>query len=183
MKKIETFIAEDGTSFENAYDCAKHEFQTIPDLVDKIEEAVKNKPAKHQLNWCSPGMGGCACIGCINYQFHQVGLTKEHWQIWVEIYREPTIEDDINSYSNNTNYQVQLVGFDNRSTLIKVLREETKRTPKEIMDVIQGKETILLDTKEFYFIKKLEKKCRENNIQTQVLKEGVLMIAKKKMKM
>lgn len=182
MKKIETFIAEDGASFENAYDCAKHEFQTIPNLVEKIEEAVKKKPASHQLRWCSPGAGGCACMGCINYQFREAGLTKEHWHIWVNEYREPTIEDDIDFYNSKTNYQVQLVGFEDRSALIKILREETKKTPKEIMEVINGQENILLNTKEYYYIKKLEEKCKENGVQTQILKDGVLMVPKKKMR-
>lgn len=92
MKKIETFISEDGITFDNAKTCVEHEFKTIYGLVDKINEKVDKKSGSHQLRWCESG--ACACMGCINYEFRELGLSKEHWEVWVESYRQPRIDDE-----------------------------------------------------------------------------------------
>lgn len=127
MKKIETFVSEDGITFDNAKACVEHEFKTIDGLVDKINQKVDKKSGSHQLRWCGGGSGGCACMGCINYEFRELGLTKEHWEVWVDLYRQPRIDDEPD-FGPDATFGIYLKeGEISKLSVIKALKEDCFR--------------------------------------------------------
>lgn len=80
------YIADDGTNFDNEKDCARHELANCEGVLAKLEAGIAKAPRKFQLNWC--GSGACACMGCINREFYDMGLTQAHWQVWMEEFRK-----------------------------------------------------------------------------------------------
>lgn len=80
------YIAADNKVFDNEKDCARHELANCAGVLIKLEKGISKAPSRHQMNWC--GGGACACMGCINHEFYGMGLTKAHWEVWMEEFRD-----------------------------------------------------------------------------------------------
>lgn len=83
---ITQYIADDKKIFDSEKDCARHELANCEGVLAKLEAGISKAPRRNQMNWC--GGQGCACMGCINSEFYEIGLTEAHWQVWMEEFRK-----------------------------------------------------------------------------------------------
>jgi hypothetical protein len=175
MKKIETFISEDGIIFDNAKTCVEHEFKTIDGLVDKINKKVDKKSGSDQLRWCESG--ACACMGCINYEFRELGLTKEHWEVWLESYRQPRIDDEP-EFGANTKFSLHLKeGEIPKLNLIKALKEHYFRDLNFVqigkkIEASMTKDEPLYESDWYSGIISLKEKIEEFGVKSIVKRNG-----------
>lgn len=70
-------------------------------LLARMDEAFGKLPERHATYWCGGGI--CACMGCVNGDAYELGVTREQWLVWMqsrhpgvleERKRSQTISDD-----------------------------------------------------------------------------------------
>lgn len=133
------YIADDGQNFANEKDCARHELTNCEGVLDKLEAGIAKAPRGFQMRWC--GSGACACMGCINREFYEMGLTQAHWEVWMEEFRKelPMDEESKWTYSDNlteTNVVLKNHG-ENKAEVVKAIRRITGLGMKESFDLLQ----------------------------------------------
>lgn len=149
-------------SRDDPLEFAKYELETFPDVLDSIQEAVKNKPLSHQKNWCGYNgfsSGGCACMGCINHEFLKVNLTKYHWKVWFKNFRP---EEDYDEGKNSFGIILQNIQ-NHKKEVIKVLREVFQLSVPEISKIVKQESAIIIENMPYYETKHYFKKAQEYN--------------------
>lgn len=128
MEKVITWMAKDGVTFEDGADCAKHEIEDVNGVKALVCSTFLSAPANHQLNWCGGNpeernyAGACGCMGCINGEAHQAGLTYFHWDYWLKNLRPAHITDDIDSNARVFSVEWIEIGSD-KMNVAKSLRK------------------------------------------------------------
>lgn len=140
------FRSKDGIIFEDALACAKHELQTFPEILQQIESKMASVPESFKANWC--GGGACGCMGCINRQFYDLDLTKQHWQVWFQEYykvKDLTEQDIIYNELSCGVIVYNVNAATNRAEIINVLRKECELEVKTIQTVLQSERFVLFN--------------------------------------
>ena len=110
------YLSEDKKEFENEIACAAHELIAFPNKLQDLISQMALLPNKSQKFWCTPGVSGCACMGCANFNVKEVGLKKDHWEVW------------LNDYRQEMNYSVKLKSESNlkvKDFLLKINKRKT----------------------------------------------------------
>ena len=131
MKKIITYIAQDGLEFGSPEECVGHEFMFCPEVSQSMQAAMDTLHESHQSRWCMSQI--CGCMGCANHAVHSAGLTQEHWQYWKENIRPPSVQ-------NEGNYELILKSINNKRTeAIMLIRYLTGLSVLEAQEALESK--------------------------------------------
>ena len=140
---ITQYIAEDGEDFFNEKDCARHELASCG-VLEKLEAGIAKAPRSFQKNWCESG--ACACVGCINREFHQMGLKKSHWEVWMEDYRQDVPLGQEDKWDDSRDYEETNLILknhgENKAEVVKIIRKITGLGMKESFDLLQPESAI-----------------------------------------
>lgn len=125
------YLSKDGKIFDSEYSCAEYELATFGSILEAIEREMAKVYPPYQKNWC--GSGSCACMGCINREFFNLGLTKNHWQVWFEKYRPIHITDGVRLEHNHV-FGLKITGYNthfNKTAFITYLKKQYSLTSSE----------------------------------------------------
>ena len=159
METIKRYRAPDGMTFDNRFDCARWEFSLQPDLLDKLMDKLKGKHITAQGNWCGgdpeerSGYGACACMGCANHAFYDLGLEYPHWKVWFEELRGDQPTDHIPNSNTDVDIILQDVG-PNRIEVFKALRLITGLGVLETKNLMEKPNAAIQTGTDFYYGKK-----------------------------
>lgn len=124
------YISNDDQTFVDKLECARHEFKIQPELLARLNEKMARHHISVQTNWCGGDpdernyASACACMGCANHDFRDLGLEYAHWKVWIHELREEQPTDNIPNV--NTDVDVIIVDFgDARIAVFKLIREFT----------------------------------------------------------
>lgn len=150
MIQDKNYKSRDGKNFTDPLECAKYEIENFPDILENIQQSVKEKPIDHQKNWCGYGIApgyahACACVGCINSQFREVGLSKYHWKVWVDSYRP---KDDYDTSQKSFGIIITDLGTD-KINLMKVLREVFQVSIPDVSRILKNSAHIVIKNEDY----------------------------------
>ena len=113
------YKSRDGQIFDDAKVCAKYELETFPEMLEILNQNLEGVHPSFKARWCESG--ACCCVGCINRQFYDSGLTKSHWELWKEEYAN--LIEIIDPYDDVYGVLLNNVDANNRPAVMKVLRQ------------------------------------------------------------
>lgn len=124
MQMKTQYIADDNQIFDSEKDCARHELTNCEGVLAKLEAGIAKAPRRHQMNWC--GGQACACMGCINSEFYEIGLTKAHWQVWMEEFRKEMPMGEETKWDSSKDYDAATIVLknygDNKAAVITAIK-------------------------------------------------------------
>lgn len=148
MEKIITFIAKDGKKFDDGILCAEHELNLQPEL---IEEINKKAYKKSMDRWCDSQ--ACACSGCANHTFYNLGLQREHHEAWLQKFKTDMHYD---GYDMAKIMKIKLIETSSIQKFILYLKKHYLFRDLNTVDIYkQLSSKIIFENDEYYYIESL----------------------------
>lgn len=133
MKTI--YKSFDDTSFDNPYDCARHDLNN-EQLLMSIESSLIGTSEKYQTHhWTEEKKDN------VSYQFMLLGLNQYHWQIWKDEIHVPHLTEEVPTQCvivSNFNHNPIV-----RSHLIELLKEGCNLPLEDTLAVFRNKKQIV----------------------------------------
>lgn len=149
-------------------DNARMDFQNHPEKLKLLEDTMKEKYPPHQLNWCQ-NSGECSCIGCVNYEFANIGLSEHHWQVWVDEIRKPHIAD---SDTEDPIFGITIYAIgENRTAVSKFLKEEIKIAIPVLAEIFKGKNHTVIEKLEYSQCVPIKERLKELGCVVKIFKD------------
>lgn len=148
MEKIITFVSKDGKKFDDGLLCAEHELNLQPEVVEKINLKARRASMNH---WCSSQ--ACACSGCANHTFYELGLEKEHHEIWLSKFKTDMHYD---GYDMAKIMKVKLIETSSIQKFILYLKKHYLFRDLSTVDIYkQLSSKLIFENDEYYYIENL----------------------------
>lgn len=180
MQECKKYIADDGTVFNNPFDCAAYELKTFPQKLQTFNDVMGTRPSEHQLHWCgansedllrefSYGGSGCACMGCINLEVKEAGFTYYHWAVWFY-----SLSDEMKGkLVNSDQHSIVLDEIPEKTVKIKAaafMHNELRNTHQEALMLFKDVGSVIFH--KYYFARKdlvaIQEKLTEIGVKTSI---------------
>lgn len=147
MNISEKHIVKDGKEFDSIFACMKHDLITSPEMVKKIN--LEYQKVGEYFTWFEPGQ--CGDGGHASYIFSQLGLTKEHFEIWSKYFKSSINEEGYDIFKP---MKINLIETSSRQKFILYLNQHIYFYQLKGVDIYKKlKNNIIFESNEYFMIK------------------------------
>lgn len=165
MDEIITYKSQDGKDFLDPLECAMYEIEAFPEILQKIDTMLGEKDIPStQQQWCgyNGNSGGCACSGCINSDFKEIGLNKYHWKVWYDCYRP-----EVNLDTSTDEFGLVIIDLgSNKIEALKFIRANFQLDMQDITKLTKRQPVAVMNRCPMFYVKRYKKKLDQLGVDS-----------------